>query len=109
MQGENPDGKGSHELRFTIDGLIEGSTKTERGDVLPIKGYWKVDNDAVVCATSAVLVGGSSGKRFALPTICSQFFELGDTRYVVKADAADDEVVRAVPKATTSTSDAKSK
>ena len=78
-------------------------------DVLPIKGYWKVDNDAVVCATSAVLVGGSSGKRFALPTICSQFFELGDSRYIFKADAADDEVVRAVPKATPATADTKPK
>jgi hypothetical protein len=99
VQGENPDGRGSHELRFTTAGLIEGSTKTERGDVLPIKGYWKVDNDAVVCATSALVVGGTAGKHFSLPTICSQFFELGDTRYVIKAEAREDDLVRAVPKA----------
>lgn len=109
IQGENPDGKGSHELRFTIAGLIEGSTRTEHGEVLPIKGYWKVDNDAVVCGTSAVLIGGSGGKRIALPTVCSQFFELGDTRYVVKADAGDDEFVRVVPKAAPPVSDVKSK
>jgi hypothetical protein len=108
VQGDNPDGKGTHELRFTSAGTIEGSARTDKGDVLPIKGHWKVDNDAVVCATSAIVIEGM-GRRFSLPTVCTQFFQLGDTRYAVKGDAGENDIVRALPKPGSATGEAKSK
>ena len=108
VHGDNPDGKGTHELRFTSTGLIEGSARTDRGDVLPIKGHWKVGDDAVVCATSAIVLEGM-GRRFALPTVCSQFFVLAETLYVVKAGAGDNEIVRIAPRPAATTSGIKTK
>lgn len=73
VQGDNPDGKGTHELRFTSAGTIEGSARTDKGDVLPIKGHWKVDNDARVCATSAIVIEGM-GDAFRYRQCVRNFF-----------------------------------
>ncbi|MBP6108580.1 MAG: ankyrin repeat domain-containing protein [Rhodocyclaceae bacterium] len=96
VRGENPDGRGSYELKFTATGLIEGSSRLERGDVIPIKGYWKVDNDAVICGSSALVIEGM-GRKITLPTLCTRFYQLGESRYAVKSDAIDTDMVRLVP------------
>ena len=96
VRGDNPDGKGTYELKFTATGVIEGSSKLERGDVIPIKGYWKVDNDAVICGSSSLVIEGMA-RKITLPTICTQFYQLGEARYAIKSDATDNDIVRLVP------------
>ena len=96
VRGENADGRGSYELKFTATGLIEGSSRLERGDVIPIKGYWKVDNDAVICGSSALVIE-DMGRKITLPTLCTRFYQLGESRYAVKSDAIDTDMVRLVP------------
>ena len=119
VQGENPDGKGSHDLRFNDSGSIGGTIRTERGDVLPVKGHWNVGNDAVVCAEvaldveeivkripriglyqtdrSTMAVEGIA-RQNPIPTVCNQFYHLRDTRYVAKGNASPDDFVKVVPR-----------
>jgi uncharacterized protein YecT (DUF1311 family) len=99
IQGSNPDGKGTYELRFTPAGVIEGSSRLSRGDVIPIKGHWKVDAEGVICGSSALVIEGLA-KKIMLPTLCNRFYQLGDERYSIKADATELDVARPVPKPT---------
>ncbi len=93
VRGDNPDGGGQYELRFAANGVVDGNTRLRDGGVFPLKGYWKVDDAGVMCATTAVVIE-KLGRRISNPSQCTQFLVLDKALYSATGAATADEVLK---------------